>query len=58
MSQTILVIHIYFFTRLQNATEVNATSLTGLQSEFATEFVSVYLDDVIVFSEILIDHII
>ena len=31
--------------------------LAGLQSESAAEFVSVYLDDVIVFSETLIDHI-
>ena len=31
--------------------------LAGLQSESATEFVSVYLDDVIVFSESLVDHI-
>ena len=31
--------------------------LTGLQSESGTEFVSVYLDDVIVFSETLADHI-
>ena len=31
--------------------------LAGLQSESAAEFVSVYLDDVIVFSETLTDHI-
>ena len=31
--------------------------LAGLQSESATEFKSVYLDDVIMFSEALIDHI-
>ena len=31
--------------------------LAGLQSENATEFVSVYLDDVIVFSETFTDHI-
>ena len=31
--------------------------LAGLQSESAIEFVSDYLDDVIVFSETLIDHI-
>ena len=31
--------------------------LAGLQSECGTEFVSVYLDDVIVFSETLMDHI-
>jgi len=34
----------------------NAMSLTGLQSESATDFVSVYLDDVVVFSETLDDH--
>ena len=32
--------------------------LANLQSESATEFVSVYLDDVIGFSEILDDHIV
>ena len=31
--------------------------LAGLQSENATEFVSMYLDDVIVFSETFTDHI-
>ena len=31
--------------------------LAGLQSECGTEFVSVHLDDVIVFSETLMDHI-
>ena len=31
--------------------------LAGLQLESATEFVSAYLDDVIVFSETLGDHI-
>ena len=31
--------------------------LAGLQSKSATEYVSVYLDDVIVFSETLADHI-
>lgn len=31
--------------------------LSGLQSESAAEFVSVYLDDVIVFSETLSDHL-
>ena len=31
--------------------------IPGLQSECGAEFVSVYLDDVIVFSEALMDHI-
>ena len=31
--------------------------LTGLQYECGTKFVSVYLDDVIVLSETLMDHI-
>ena len=31
--------------------------LAGLQAENVTEFVSVYLDDVMVFSETFTDHI-